>query len=70
MKTLYLQLSELDEDFFTLSEGDNKPISFENGKESQQQKRKQINRKNFVVKCLEVLFCKLFEILMFSHCSR
>ena len=44
MKTLYFQISELEEDFFTLSEG---------GKRSPA-----INRKNFVLRCLEV--CMLF----------
>ncbi|KAM7456476.1 hypothetical protein BLSTO_02770 [Blastocystis sp. subtype 1] len=41
MKTLYFQISELEEDFFTLSEG---------GKRSPA-----INRKNFVLRCLESL---------------
>ena len=45
MKTLYFQISELEEDFFTLSEGSNEGA----GKQSPS-----INKKNFVLRCLEV----------------
>ena len=48
MKVLYLQLSELEDDFFTLTDGsEGKPKS----------KSKPItNKTNFVIKCLEVKY--------------
>lgn len=48
MKVLYLQLSELEDDFFTLTDGsEGKPKS----------KSKLItNKTNFVIKCLEVKY--------------
>lgn len=46
MKVLYLQLSEIENDFFTLTEGNEaKPSSKSEIKP---------NKKNFVIKCLEV----------------
>ena len=49
MKTLLLQLSELEEDFFTLTEGRDTELQ-----EGTKQPARQLNRQNFVVKCLEV----------------
>lgn len=50
MKTLYLQLSELEDDFFLLSEGGNDDVH----EGSQTTRPTSANRKNFVIKCLEV----------------
>lgn len=50
MKTLLLQLSELEEDFFTLTEGENREM-----REGNERPAPHLNRRNFVVKCLEVL---------------
>ena len=48
MKVLYLQLSELEDDFFTLTDGSE-------GKPKSKGKSKLItNKTNFVIKCLEV----------------
>lgn len=55
MKTLYWQISELEEDFFTLSEGSNDEM-----RECTEKPKRSVNRKNFVIRCLEVLtFCVL-----------
>lgn len=46
MKVLYCQLSELEDDFFTLTEGgESKP---------KPDSKLPTNKKNFVIKCLEV----------------
>lgn len=51
MKTLRLQLSELDDDFFLLSQGEEgemrEAVREDAGK-------RHVNRTNFVIKCLEV----------------
>jgi singapore isolate B (sub-type 7) whole genome shotgun sequence assembly, scaffold_15 len=51
MKTLRLQLSELDDDFFLLSQGEEgemrEAVQGDGGKQ-------RVNRTNFVIKCLEV----------------
>ena len=49
MRSLLLQLSELEEDFFTLTEGRDTEIT-----EGTERHVPQVNRRNFVVKCLEV----------------
>ena len=64
MKTLPLQLSELEEDFFTLTEGRDTEIQ-----EGTKQPARQLNRHNFVVKCLEVwienwINCKSFNQIL------
>ena len=50
MKTIHLQLSELEDDFFLLSEGSNEDMH-EGDLET---RRAQPNGRNFVIKCLEV----------------
>ena len=51
MKATYFQLSELEEDFFSLNDG------------TEGNRGKRINSKNFVIKCLEVCFFIVFEVI-------
>ena len=51
MKAMYFQLSELEEDFFSLNDG------------TEGNRGKRINSKNFVIKCLEVCFFIVFEVI-------
>ena len=56
MKTIHLQLTELEDDFFLLSEGSNEEVR-EGDSETH---RSQTNSRNFVIKCLEVGNSKSF----------
>ena len=56
MKTILLQLSELEDDFFLLSEGSNEEIH-EGNLEAH---RSNTNSRNFVIKCLDVGIFNLY----------